>query len=54
METKIECPNCGRAYLIKKKLHLGKREEDHGIENVCECPKCRIIFHEEELGSRLN
>lgn len=54
MKTKIECPNCGKAYLITKKLRPGKNDEDIRTEIVCECPKCRIIFHEEQLGTRLN
>ena len=54
MKTKIECPNCGRAYLKTKKLHPGKNEDVYGIEIVCECPKCKVIFHEEQLGIRLN
>jgi len=54
MNKKIECPNCGKAYLVKKKLRAGKRDENYGTEIVCECPKCKIIFHEEQLGIRLN
>lgn len=54
MKNKIECPSCGGAYLIIKKLRPGKRENNIRAEIVCECPKCRIIYHEEELGIRLN
>ena len=54
MKNKIECPNCGKAFLKKKTLRPGKLEEDHGKEIGCECPICGIIFHEEELGIRLN
>ena len=54
MKTKIECPNCGRAYLVTKKLRPGKKEDNYGTEIVCECPKCKVIFHEEQLGIRLN
>lgn len=51
---KIECPGCGKAYLVKKELRPGKQGDNYGPEIVCECPRCKIIFHEEELGIRLN
>jgi uncharacterized C2H2 Zn-finger protein len=54
MKKKIVCPGCGKAFLKEKKLHPGKWEKNVRTEIVCECPKCRIIFHEEELGIRLN
>lgn len=54
MKIKIECPNCGKANLRKKTLYPGKQEDNYGTEIVCECPKCKIIFHEEELGIKLN
>jgi ssDNA-binding Zn-finger/Zn-ribbon topoisomerase 1 len=54
MKEKIECPNCGKAYLVKKKLHLGKPKENIGTEIVCECPKCKVLLHEEQLGIKLN
>jgi ssDNA-binding Zn-finger/Zn-ribbon topoisomerase 1 len=54
MEKKIECPNCGKAYLKKKKLRLGKPGEYFGTEIVCKCPNCKVLFHEEQLGIKLN
>jgi len=54
MKNNIECPSCGKAYLEKKELRPGKQKDNFGPEIVCECPKCKIIFHEEELGIKLN
>ena len=54
MKTRIECPNCCRAYLITKKLYPGKREKNTEIRIVCECPYCRVLFREQQLGIRLN
>jgi hypothetical protein len=36
--------------LEKKVIYLGGREEKNGIEFAFECPKCRVIFHKEQLG----
>ena len=52
--NELECPNCGKAFLEKKELLPGKREENTEVEIVYECPICRIIFHEKELGIKLN
>jgi hypothetical protein len=35
-------------------MSLRKEEYNYGAEIVCECPECGIIFHEEQLGIRLN
>jgi uncharacterized C2H2 Zn-finger protein len=53
-KQKIECPNCGKAYLKEKEVGSEEQKTKYGSEIVCECPNCKIIFHEEELGIRLN
>ncbi len=54
MKRKIECPNCGKAFLAKKRLHLDTQKEKIGTEIVYECPACKVLFHEEQLGVKLN
>jgi DNA-directed RNA polymerase subunit RPC12/RpoP len=54
MKEKIACPNCGKAYLIKKKLQPGELEENGKTEIAYECPECKILFHEKQLGVKLN
>jgi len=54
MKEKIECPNCGKALLKMKTLHPGKLEKNCRTEIVGECPKCGVLFREEQLGIRLN
>lgn len=49
MKEKRKCPNCGKAYLIKKKLHPGTLEEKHETEFLYECPRCKVLFHNEQL-----
>lgn len=34
LKHKIECPGCGKAYLVKKELHPGKRKDNYGPEIV--------------------
>ncbi len=53
-KQKIECPNCGKAYLEVKEIGSEEQKDLYGPEIVCECPRCKIIFHEEELEIRLN
>jgi ssDNA-binding Zn-finger/Zn-ribbon topoisomerase 1 len=49
MKKSIECPNCGNAFLVEKKIHPGTREKKSHSEFVWECPLCKVLFHEEEL-----
>ena len=58
MGSKIECPNCGKAYLEEKKIHGGAGASNTGelpdIETISiyECPKCHVQFDEEQLESK--
>ena len=55
LKDRIKCPNCGKDYLEETKIPSGvvsgpERESPKiGTISIYECPRCHVLFHEEEL-----